>query len=391
VSLLVPVSNTLCQISVCICGDADHRVNRSRRRRWRLARFLVFAAGLLLCLRIGALGAHAQNRPSLRVGAPTIDAHGVKYYPVTSIYQGSQHQIVRVLEPTNPAPGKPRRLLFVLPVESGLTTLSSTWSDGLEELRLLDVPNRFNMTLIAPSFNYEPWYGDNVTDPTHRMESFIIDDLVPFADTFAKGSVPQRYLIGFSKSGNGALTLILRHPKVFNAAASWDAPAQLNELSEFPALVVNFGTQANFELYDVPTLVASNAVAFQQQNRLWISGDQAAWTADMIALNFQLSAASIPHTWVQGGVRAHSWNSGWLDGAVRDLDANATLTASAGGTAPSGQSRGQPAGALAERTHRIKVNLTRHQRAMFRYGSALLGLLLVAVAIRAFLKSDRLR
>ncbi len=90
-----------------------------------------------------------------------------------------------MLEPTNPAPGRPRRFLYVLPVEAGVTNLYSNWSDGLEELRLLDVPNRFNLTLIAPSFNYEPWYGDNSTDQTLWMESFIIRDLVPFGDSFA--------------------------------------------------------------------------------------------------------------------------------------------------------------------------------------------------------------
>jgi hypothetical protein len=120
---------------------------------------------------------------------------------VTSVYQGSEQQVVRILEPTNSVAGKPRRLLYVLPVDTGGDTLSSNWSDGLEELRLLDVPDRLNMTLIAPSFNYEPWYGDSVTDPTHQMESFIIDNLVSFGDTFAEGTVPQRYLIGFSKSG----------------------------------------------------------------------------------------------------------------------------------------------------------------------------------------------
>jgi hypothetical protein len=76
--------------------------------------------------------------------------------------------------------------------------------------------------------------------------------------------------------------LILRHPRVFNAAAAWDSPAQLNNLSALFGLPLNFGTQANFDLYNIPALVLSNAEPFQQQNRLWISGDQAAWTADMI-------------------------------------------------------------------------------------------------------------
>lgn len=176
------------------------------RHKVRVAEFLMLAFSLLWCLGITASWAHAQGGSSMTVGTPTIDANGVKYYPVTSVYQGSQQQTVRVLEPTNPVQGKPRRLLFVLPVQTGVPDLSWFWSDGLEELRLLDVPNRFNMVLISPSFNYEPWYGDSVTDPTHRMESFMIDDLVPFGDTFAQSSIPQRYLIGFSKSGNGVLT-----------------------------------------------------------------------------------------------------------------------------------------------------------------------------------------
>jgi hypothetical protein len=264
----------------------------------------------------------------LGFGVTAVDSNGVKYYTVTSIYQGTQPLTVRVLEPTHPTPGKPQRFLYVLPVEQGLTNLSSTWSDGLEELRLLDAQDRFNMTLIAPSFNYEPWYGDNVTDPTKRMDSFVVNDLVPFGDTFAHGTgIPQRFLIGFSKSGNGALSLILRHPDVFSAAAVWDSPAQQSSLSAFYALSLNFGTQANYDLYNIPSLVTTNARSFQQQNRLWLSGDQSVWTSDMDKLHDQLIATSIPHTWLAGGFRVHSWRGGWLDGAVAGLDAISTLSA----------------------------------------------------------------
>jgi len=211
---------------------------------------------------------------SMMVGAPRVDIHGVKYYPVKSAYQGFQRQFVRVLEPINPAPGKPRRLVYVLPVEAGVNNLKSTWSDGLEELRLLEVSNRFNMTFIAPSFPYEPWYGDDVTNPTHRMESFIVDDLVPFGERFAQGNIPQRYLLGFSKSGNGAFTLLLRNPRIFNGATVWDFPAQLSSFTKFPALRFNFGTEDNFKRYNIPALVLNNSEPFKQQNRLWISGDQ---------------------------------------------------------------------------------------------------------------------
>src|SRR5215472_12561899 len=275
-----------------------------------------------------ATGQPLPENTSMSVGTPTVDANGVKHYPVTSLLQGSQTLTVRVLEPTNPAPGRPRRFLYVLPVIAGVTNLNSPFSDGLEELRLLDVPNRFNFTLIAPSFNYEPWYGDNVTDDANWMESFIIRELVPFGDSFGKnGQIPQRFLIGLSKSGNGVLFLLLRHPNMFSAAAAWDAPAQLNDINAWAALRMNFGTQANFDLYNIPNLVVANAAPFTQLNRFWISGDQSAWTADMIQLDSQMTTASIQHTWVAGGNRQHSWGSGWLDGAVTALDANATQAA----------------------------------------------------------------
>jgi hypothetical protein len=254
-------------------------------------------------------------------------------------------------------------------VDAGVDTTSSTWSDGLEELRLLDVQNRFNMTLIAPSFNYEPWFGDNVTDPTLRMESFIIDDLVPFGDRFAQGSVPQRYLIGFSKSGNGVLFLILRHPFVFNAAAAWDAPAQLNDISAFSMLPTNFGKQANYKLYNIPSLVSTNAQPFLQQNRLWISGDQASWTADMDQLNDQMRAASMLHTWVAGETRVHSWNSGWLDGAVTNLDANATLAAPVGGAMAPPRTGSLPAGGLLSGTTQATLSLITDEAATCRYAT----------------------
>jgi hypothetical protein len=256
----------------------------------------------------------------------------------------------------------------VLPVDAGVDTLSSTFSDGLEELRLLNVPNRFNMTLIAPSFGYEPWYGDNILD-AKRMESFIIDDLVPFGDTFAQGTIPQRYLIGFSKSGNGVLSLIFRHPGFFNAAAAWDSPILISNISSDADLLANFGTQANFNSYFTPALVNSNASAFQQQTRLWISGDQAAYQAHMISLHNYLTAASIPHIWVQGGVRAHSWNSGWLDGAVTSLDAMRTPTPPAAGTLPPPRTGGQPAGVLPATTTQVTLSLVTDENATCRYAT----------------------
>src|ERR1044072_355866 len=269
-----------------------------------------------------------QHTNSLVVGPPTVDANGVKSYSATSVYQGSQPTTVRVLEPTNPTPGLPHRFLYVMPVESGVPSLSSVYSDGLEELRVLNIHNRYNLTLIAPSFHIEPWYGDHDTNPDRRLESFIVQDLVPFGDTFeTPGVTPERWVIGVSKSGSGALRLILRHSHVFNASAAWDAPAQFTDMSAFPGMQENFGSEANFDHYEIPPLVIANAPAFSTLNRLWISGDQSAWTSHMSQLHTQMDQAGVLHTWITSGVRTHAWYSGWLEGAVAALKANATPVA----------------------------------------------------------------
>jgi glucose/arabinose dehydrogenase len=268
-------------------------------------------------------GVPVRGAVSMTVSAPTTDANGVKSYSATSVFQGPVPTTVRVLEPTSPAPGWPRRFLYVLPVEAELGT---TYGDGLEELRLLNVHNRYNVTLIAPSFHIAPWYGDHATDPDRRLESFVIQDLIPFGDSFAAaGTIPQRWAIGFSKSGFGALSLILRNPNVFSAAAAWDAPAQMNTF-EFADVQDTFGTLANLGQYVIPTLVTNNSAPFKTLNRIWISGDNAMYTADMVQLDTQMTQAGIVHTFVGGVTRTHSWGSGWLDGAVTSLATNAVAT-----------------------------------------------------------------
>ena len=58
------------------------------------------------------------------VGAPTVDANGVKSYAVTSVFQGpAAHHRSRPGTDTIPLPASQRRFLYVLPVEIGVTRL----------------------------------------------------------------------------------------------------------------------------------------------------------------------------------------------------------------------------------------------------------------------------
>jgi hypothetical protein len=56
----------------------------------------------------------------------------------------------------------------------------------------------------------------------------------------------ENLLIGFSKSGYGALDLLFKHPAVFDAAAAWDFPADMTAYNNYGA-DGNYGTDANFQ------------------------------------------------------------------------------------------------------------------------------------------------
>jgi S-formylglutathione hydrolase FrmB len=134
--------------------------------------------------------------------------------------------------------------------------------------------------------------------------------------------------LGFSKSGFGALALVFRHPDVFSLAAAWDAPVQLKDMSIGMGIASNFGTEANFATYRIPTLIALHADAFSKVNRLWIGADDSSWTPHMLQLHRQLEEAGVLHSFARGRTRlVHAWYSGWLESAVRALaEQGASLT-----------------------------------------------------------------
>ena len=79
-------------------------------------------------------------------------------------------------------------------------------------------------------------------NPKIRYDSYLPDVIVPFIDktypTIARSE--GRLLVGFSKSGMGSVSLLLRHPEVFGRAGSWDGCLLDNDRPEF------YGSKENF-------------------------------------------------------------------------------------------------------------------------------------------------
>jgi putative esterase len=248
------------------------------------------------------------------------DPNGVATYQVTSANNGPGPQPLRVLAPTNPAPGVPHNFLWVLPVEAGL---GNAFGDGLETLRALDAQDQYNLTIIEPSFGIDPWYADNPTDPNVQYETFMTEELVPWAEqNLATAGNEQNWLIGFSKSGIGGQDLVLKHPDIFALAASWDFPADMSAYDEFGAdSAAGYGTDANFQAnYRLTaSFVDAHKDPFLSNNRIWIGG-YSLYGTDVSDYDSLLTSEGIAHTTGTPQQAAHRWDSGWVPEALAALN-----------------------------------------------------------------------
>jgi hypothetical protein len=250
------------------------------------------------------------------------DASGVQTYQATSPDNGPGPQTVRILQPSNPAPGVAHNFLYVLPVEAGT---NSIFGDGLQVVQSLGLQNQYNLTVIEPSFSIQPWYADNPLDSNLQEDTFMATDLQPWvkANLSTSGS-EQHWLIGFSKSGIGGQDLILRHPDKFTLAATWDFPADMSAYDTFGTnSSASYGTDANFQAnYRLTAaFVAAHAAPFQVNNRIWIGG-YGNYQQDMTDYDALLTAQGIKHTTETPTMMTHNWYSGWVPIAMAALFAD---------------------------------------------------------------------
>jgi len=220
----------------------------------------------------------------------------------------SRHQATPTfLRVARPKKRPVKRTVLVLPVIAGTT---AQWGDGFYEALALRWPERYGVQVAAPSFAHVPWYADHPVNPKIAQEKFLLEEIVP--------RLPGKILlIGFSKSGNGALTLLLRNPDKFAAAAAWDSPLLLDAPGKYESGVV-YGTPENFAAYAIPALFERRASEFRTP-RISITG-YASFQKDTDGAHEKLVALGIPHHYANATRRAHHWASGWMEESMAALD-----------------------------------------------------------------------
>lgn len=246
----------------------------------------------------------------------SIDPDGVRVHHIVSPYQSDVTEL-RVLLPDQLQPGRRYPVLFVLPVEAGR---GERWGDGLTEVQRADLHNRFGLICVAPTFSQLPWYADHPSDPHVRQESYLLNAILPvlrWEYPQARHDRDGRLLMGFSKSGWGAWSLLLRHPDVFGRAVAWDAPLMLDAPGKYGSGPI-FGTDASFENYSLQRLITEWRSEASSQPRL-IHFGYGNFRGEHQRMEQRLNELQISHAYVDGPQREHHWNSGWVVEAVELL------------------------------------------------------------------------
>ena len=272
----------------------------------------VNCVGLLLAV-LFAPSVRADEGVSISV-AKKVDS-GVLVHEVRSPYQAKPTQI-RVLLPSKVEKGKTYPVVYVLPVEAGT---ENRYGDGLKEVQKLDLHNKLSAVFVAPTFTHLPWYADHPTKPEIRQESHLLKVVIPFVDkTYpVVARADGRLLLGFSKSGWGAWSLLLRNSDVFGRAAAWDAPLMLDKPGKYGSGDI-FGTADNFDGYRVSKLLEANADKLQTEKRLILLG-YGNFRAEHQQAHALLDKLKVAHEYRDEPDRKHDWHSGWVKEAAELL------------------------------------------------------------------------
>lgn len=263
----------------------------------------------------GLAGPRDPSQGAEAEATATSDVTGVLKHTLRSEYQGAATEL-HVLPPDHWDPSRRYPVVYVLPVEAGT---EDRWGDGLAEVQKHNLHNQYQAIFVAPTFSHLPWYADHPTNAAIRQETYFLKVVLPWIETHypVEAGPAGRRLLGFSKSGYGAFSLLLRHPDLFGRAAAWDAPVSMAQPNRYGMGEI-YGTQDNFERYRISTLLEQHAAEFREAPRLFLLG-YGNFRDQHETAHAQMLKLGIAHHYEDGPQRVHHWSSGWVAPAVKLL------------------------------------------------------------------------
>ena len=254
--------------------------------------------------------------------AASVDENGFRTYRLESPHQAKETTL-RFLLPDDFDPTKTYQALYVLPVhEEGV----SKHGDGLVEMKKLGYHNLHQLICIAPGFTSKPWFADHDVNPHKKDESHLLKTVIPFVEEHypVRNDARGRLLIGFSKSGWGAIALLMRNPDLFYRAAGWDIGIRvdtgpIDEEERATRIAKDWGTLKNFEANRLSNLVKTRAKELGDEARLFYFSTEGKRAIGGVEIHRLLVENNIPHRYLMEPSRKHNWESGWMPEAMAFL------------------------------------------------------------------------
>jgi enterochelin esterase-like enzyme len=278
------------------------------------AHFLTFAAALAAVSFVPLMQAREGGPP----GATFDETRGIWSCELPSEFLSEPSQL-EILLPSKMEPGKRYPVIYLLPVGKR----GGEFGDGMAEAIKDKLADKLGAICVEPTFKKAPWFGNHATDPQLRQDDFMAKTLVPFMDTnFPTLAKPEgRALLGFSKSGWGATTLLLRHPDVFGYAVAWDVPFMIDGSKPDwgpMGLKVNYGTKEAMVPNTPTVLLRAKGAELGDKPRIIIASGKA-WTPQTKQFKALMDELKVPHVYRDDLIFQHRWDSGWFPAMTEEL------------------------------------------------------------------------
>lgn len=151
-----------------------------------------------------------------------------------------------------------------------------------------------------------------------RQETFAMDAVKNMGKIYPNN---KRYLIGYSKSGFGALHLLFKYPEQFTGCAVFDAPLALSskDMFRYAGSINAFSSYSSTEFDELLALPPriSKYSSTSSGHRLWFGVKDSGHKNSMSAFLEKLQTSGItPCLRNYSKDTPHAWNAIWLEAAL---------------------------------------------------------------------------
>ncbi|MDD7885753.1 hypothetical protein [Flavivirga sp. 57AJ16] len=214
---------------------------------------------------------------------------------------------------------KELNIVFVLPVKQGQTYNFGDPLTNLKDSSFYTKEVKDNVIFIHPIFKNIPWYANHPTDITIQQQTDSKNFVTFIKNKYSNFLSLNVSMIGFSKSGWGALSLLMHQPTIADHVFIWDAPLGIDELTFGYEMVPVFVNDAHFDTYDLNTRLPSEAVNLENKG-IYIGGYHEFEVFSELITDEFVNYPNIDYVLDDTLSFGHAWNIEWMESLFREVD-----------------------------------------------------------------------